>query len=113
MVQNQLNPALYQNQLPYHSPTIEELAAAQQQAMQLQVVAAAAQHTQQSIITPISQITTAQAPIPTAAPGSTCSDVTTSTTSIDSQPLQLLQKDSKSAPITSTTPSSISLSVNT
>lgn len=104
MVQNQLNPALYQSQLQYHHPTIEELAAAQQQAMQMQVVAAAAQqHTQSSaLITPVSHITTAQAPAPPPVPVSTCSEVIATAVSTDS-PLQLLPKDSKPVTTASTT----------
>ncbi|KAF6036858.1 RBFOX2 [Bugula neritina] len=48
MVQNQLNPALYQpgQQIQYHQPSIEELAAVQQQAaMQLHAVATQQQQT--------------------------------------------------------------------
>ncbi|XP_067935987.1 RNA binding protein fox-1 homolog 2-like isoform X2 [Watersipora subatra] len=105
MVQNQLNPALYQSQIQYHPPTLEELAVAQQQAMQLQAVAAAQQHTQSSaLITPVSHITTTQAPAPPPIIASNSSEATTSTASLDSQ---LVQKD----PLVSTSAAN-SLSTN-
>lgn len=111
MVQNQLNPALYQSQLQYHHPTIDELAVAQH-TMQLQAAAAAAQqqHTQQSsalVVTPISHINSAQAPLPSI---STTADLTlaTSTCGKDSQPLSLLPADPKTA----TTSAAVSLVVS-
>lgn len=114
MVQNQLNPALYQSQLPYHHPTIDELAVAQQ-TMQLQAVAqaaAAAQQTQQSssLITPISHMNTASTSVISTSP-----DVTSASSAVskDSQPLPLLPTDTKITPlVVSGTASDISLAVN-
>jgi len=62
MVQNQLNPALYQP--AYHQPSLEELAAAQQQVMQQQMSALIAQQNQHNTASMQPQLQSPLVPAP-------------------------------------------------